>query len=157
MKNILVFIYISFSIILFACSENKKSEIEIIKLDLSKDLILTMATADSTRFVPKSETDTLIKIYSKNNLTVIQKENLTVTSIIKMKDSVKTFVGEYYTNGQLKGKIPLNTSGEMNGDVKYYYEDGRIRGLGHFKSGKKTGIWKKFNEDGELISTETFN
>lgn len=157
MKKIHLFITISLCVLLLACSDNSKSEIEIIKLDLSKDLILAMSTADSTSFVPKSETDTLIKIYSKNNLTIIQKENLTVTSIIKMKDSIKTFVGEYYTNGQLKGKIPLNASGEMDGDVKYFHKDGRVKGFGQFKSGKKTGIWKKFNEDGELISTETYN
>jgi len=157
MKKILVLISISLTVILFACTENTKSEIEIIKLDLSKDLILAMDTADSTRIVAKSETDTLIKIYSKNNLTVIKKENLTVTSIIKMKDSIKTFVGEYYSNGQLKGQIPLNKLGEIDGDVKYFHEDGRIKGLGHFKSGKKSGVWKKFNEDGKLISTETLN
>lgn len=157
MKKILVFITISLSVLLLACAERTKSEIEIIKLDLSKELLLPMSTADSTSFVPKSETDTLIKIYSKNNLTIIQKENFTVTSIIKMKDSIKTFVGEYYSNSQLKGQIPLNKLGEIDGDVKYFHEDGRIKGLGHFKSGKKIGIWKKFNEDGELISTETFN
>jgi hypothetical protein len=157
MKKILVLISISLSVILFACSESSKSEIEVIKLDLSKELLHPMSTADSTSFVTKSETDTLIKIYSKNNLTIIQKENLTVTSIIKMKDSIKTFVGEYYTNGQLKGKIPLNTLGEIDGDVKYFHEDGRVKGLGHFKSGKKAGVWKRFNEDGLLVSEETYN
>lgn len=157
MKSAFFIVIVLLSLILGSCSENTKSEIEIIKLDLSKDLILAMSEADSTRIVPKSESDTLIKIYTKNNLTIIQKENFTVTIIIKMKDSVKTFVGEYYTNGQLKGQIPLNKLGEIDGDVKYFHEDGRIRGLGHFKSGKKTGVWKKFNEDGELISTETFN
>jgi MORN repeat protein len=139
-----------------SCAEKKKSSIEIIKFDPVADLVLPIVAADSVRYVPRVDGDTAICIYNskKHELRIISKSNRGVSSIIKKKNDVRIFVGEYYPNGQLKGKISLNEKGEMDGKVTYYYEDGRIKSSGQFASGKKTGPWEKFDEQGYLISSK---
>ncbi len=69
----------------------------------------------------------------------------------KKKNGVFIFVGEYYSNGQIRGTVPLNSEGNVTGPVVYYYEDGKVSRSGYLKNGIKVGEWKNFDESGKLI------
>ncbi|MCD6066050.1 MAG: hypothetical protein K0S33_876 [Bacteroidetes bacterium] len=154
-KTIKILIFLTSVLVIASCS-HERSEIELIKLDQAKDITSLFSTADSLVSVPQPDGDTSIHIYYKREHTIIHKQGFTVSVIQKFKDGIKTFVGEYYANGQLKGKIMLNEKGEIDGTVTYYYENGRIKTIGQFKSGRKSGDWKIFDENGYLQKIENF-
>jgi antitoxin component YwqK of YwqJK toxin-antitoxin module len=89
-----------------------------------------------------------------------------ITQIIVTKDKKRVLFKEYYTNGQARSNISLDSNGQFNGLAKYYYEDGRIQKEGNYKNGVFSGDWnnydkdgyattiEKYGKEGELISTE---
>ena len=42
-------------------------------------------------------------------------------------------------------------NGEVNGEAKNYYENGKIKEVYSFKNGKKEGIGREYSETGEII------
>lgn len=59
------------------------------------------------------------------------------------------------TTGQILGKLHF-VNGKIDGEVKYYYDDGRVRSKGQFKDGIRWGEWKNFDKDGNLTSTDRY-
>ena len=119
---------------------------------MTKEIVLPIALADSVRYTREADGDTSIYVYKTklNETIIIRKRNLSITALQKRKKDRKVFSAEFYPNSQLKGKVMHNEKGEIEGRVKYYYDDGRIKATGEFKSGKKVGTWEKFSENGYL-------
>lgn len=57
----------------------------------------------------------------------------------------------YYPNGVLQGEV-FYTNGEMNGEIKEYYENGNLRLVGNYKKSLENGEWKFYLEKGNLQS-----
>ena len=58
---------------------------------------------------------------------------------------------EFYPDGEtLKFEVPLK-DGLKNGTYREYYEDGSLKVKGKFKSDKKDGLWKTYNEKDKTI------
>jgi antitoxin component YwqK of YwqJK toxin-antitoxin module len=149
------------SLIIVSCSENKPTR-EIIKIDI--------AWLDSI----KNRSDTSwIKPYRNKEFTTaeyyIDRKDSVVTQL--MKDSsgtirqinisrynnIRLFFGEYYSNGQLKASLPLDSLGKYNGPCKYYYETGQIKSEGTYSHGFLSGEWKNFNPKGKLTSVDKYD
>jgi antitoxin component YwqK of YwqJK toxin-antitoxin module len=60
---------------------------------------------------------------------------------------------EFYANGILKAKIEYD-DGKPNGNAEFYYPDGRKKIEAKFKNGQKSGKWKYFDLDGNVINKE---
>ena len=146
MKKLLIII-----VVFISCNLNNNSKVVAHKLN--KDSLNTVlkgftlinidTTAQSDFYYTynyKSNTDsTLIRILfdSLKN----------ISGINKNKNEVNLFVAEYYTNGQIKGDVPLNKDGEVDGLATYYYEDGRLRRLGYWKRNLQVGEWKEYDKN----------
>lgn len=63
---------------------------------------------------------------------------------------------EYFKNGQKMGEVPKELNGEIDGPVKYYYEDGSLRAEGEYKNDKPHGIWRDYDEQGNITSERHF-
>ena len=74
----------------------------------------------------------------------------------KTKNDKVFFAIEYFPNGQARGKLPEKINGEYNGQVRYYYEYGRVKSEGQFKKGLWSGEWKNYDKDGHLISIDDY-
>ncbi|NME35109.1 MULTISPECIES: toxin-antitoxin system YwqK family antitoxin [Fusobacterium] len=57
----------------------------------------------------------------------------------------------YYPSGALQGEV-FYTNGEMNGEIKEYYENGNLRLVGNYKKSLENGEWKFYLEKGNLQS-----
>jgi hypothetical protein len=55
--------------------------------------------------------------------------------------------------GQIRGKLHF-VNGKIDGEVKYYYDDGRVKSKGQFKNGTWWGEWKNYDKDGNFTSLE---
>ncbi len=71
--------------------------------------------------------------------------------------NIRSFYGQYYSNGQLVAWLPFDSAGQYNGESVYYYEDGKIQSSGTYSHGFKTGKWKNYDPKGTLTGTETFD
>ncbi len=151
-----------FALLFFSCTQQKPSSKEIITVDKNwLDSII-------------NKSDTSWKKPYRNNEYVsaeyyIDKKDSIVTQL--MKDSAKTirqiniakydnvriFFAEYYSNGQLKARLPLDTKGRYNGPGKFFYENGYVRSKGNFNHGFYYGEWKNFDEMGNQISTDKYD
>jgi antitoxin component YwqK of YwqJK toxin-antitoxin module len=60
---------------------------------------------------------------------------------------------EFYDNGTQKAKINYD-EGKADGDAEFYYPDGRKKIEASFKDGLKSGKWKYFDLDGNVMSKE---
>ena len=47
--------------------------------------------------------------------------------------------------------------GLLEGDFKYYWDNGNIRVSGKFKNQRRTGRWKNYNKKGDVIFEERFD
>jgi antitoxin component YwqK of YwqJK toxin-antitoxin module len=72
-------------------------------------------------------------------------------------DQVRLFYAEYFANGQLQAKLPLDSMGKYHGPAIYYYEDGTIKSSGKYEHGFYTGKWENFNRKGKLSYVEECN
>lgn len=61
-----------------------------------------------------------------------------------------------YESGSLNFSYEL-IDGQQNGKFISYYEDGTIKDKGYYKMGVKVGKWKSFSAGGSLISEVSFN
>jgi len=62
----------------------------------------------------------------------------------------------YYKNGQVK-EIGTNVQDQTIGPIKKYYEDGVLASEGTYKYWRiKVGVWKYYNNKGELSRTEDY-
>jgi len=62
----------------------------------------------------------------------------------------------YYEDGTLK-EIGTYVDNRIEGPIRQYHPNGNIKAIGTYKHWKKKiGVWKYYDEDGNLIETETF-
>ena len=135
-----------------SCQQKELSDIE--KIIIDNEFILTQTKGlknDST----KVDENGYKKEYFSNGVTTIEvwrDSSNRITAWIKQVSNIKVEVAEVYPNtGQIRGKVP-HLDGKIEGEVKYYYEDGRIKSKGLFKNSIKEGEWKNYDENGKLIS-----
>lgn len=63
---------------------------------------------------------------------------------------------EYFKNGQKMGEVPKELDGSIDGLVKYFYEDGHVRADGEYKNNEPHGIWRDYDEQGNITSEKLF-
>lgn len=62
----------------------------------------------------------------------------------------------YYESGMIMMERQM-VNDLMEGHAKTYYPSGALKEEGDYLHGNKTGIWKAYNEDGDVVSTESFS
>lgn len=63
---------------------------------------------------------------------------------------------EYFKNGQKMGEVPRELDGTIDSPVKYYYENGNLRADGEYKNDKPHGIWRDYDEQGNITSEKLY-
>jgi antitoxin component YwqK of YwqJK toxin-antitoxin module len=147
--------------VLLSCQPGRLPDKHRITVSLSM-LDSIRKASDSTYKKPYFTRDFATAEYFMN------KKNSTLTQVMKDKDSVmrqviitknklRIFTAQYYANGQLTAKYELDRFGQYDGYSEEFYEDGRVKRSGNYKSGFHTGQWKNYTENGKLSNTETYN
>lgn len=62
----------------------------------------------------------------------------------------------YYETGMIMMERQF-IDNQLEGHAKVYYPSGALKEEGDYHKGEKTGVWKTFNEDGDIISSENFS
>lgn len=149
-------------IFIYSCTSHKVAVKEIIKIDHH--------WLDS--IINKSDT-TWIKPY-RNNYFVkaeyyVDRKDSIVTQVMKDSsdnirqiniakyDNYRLFFAEYYVNGQLMAKLPLDATGKFHGNAKLYYENGMLKSEGQYSHGFHTGEWNNFDNNGRLIFIDKYD
>jgi antitoxin component YwqK of YwqJK toxin-antitoxin module len=145
-----------------ACSEQTISKKEVIHIK-KEWLDSIIHTSDTSWIKPYRNNEFVSAEYFVNKkdsiVTQLMKDSagtIRQVSIAKY-DQVRLFFAEYYANGQLKAKLPLDGLGKNDGAGCYYYENGQIKSEGIFHHGLFAGQWKNYGEKGKLISTDEYD
>lgn len=149
--------------IMVSCHRTTKdqSSIRVIKVPQS---ILDSLAANSDSMFTKVLGGTELYAFDQyigknvNNTAKVIKDtagNVRVITIVR--NNYRSFFQEYYANGQAKASYVLNDQGQFNGPATFYFEDGRIEGIGNFQQGFFSGKWKRYSPDGMLIKEEVYN
>jgi len=94
------------------------------------------------------------KIYFDENWEVTTPENMEYYretykegNLIRIKD--------FYKNGQIQMDATVSDaslgSEVFEGEVKWYFPNGKVETIEHYKNGKSVGIYKTFNQEGKII------
>ncbi len=62
----------------------------------------------------------------------------------------------WYSSGQVKDEVEINTNEDWHGRYVSFYENGRKKEEGRYKDGKKHGTWTKWDENGKVLETLEF-
>jgi len=62
---------------------------------------------------------------------------------------------EYYANGRPMGLTNFDST--ITGDAIYYFDNGLKKSEGRWEHYRMTGIWKNYNDKGEIIKIDTLN
>ncbi|CAN5157344.1 hypothetical protein BH11BAC5_BH11BAC5_18770 [soil metagenome] len=122
--------------------------------------------------IKKSSDTTYIKKYGTNKFAtatyyINSKEAITcqvmkdlsdsIRQIIVTKNNKRIFIAEYYGNGQLTAKLPLDTFGQYHGPATWFYENGYKESDGEYVHGFKKGEWENYNQQGEFIGKNEYD
>jgi antitoxin component YwqK of YwqJK toxin-antitoxin module len=122
--------------------------------------------------IKKSSDTTYIKKYGTNKFAtatyyINSKEAITcqvmkdlsdsIRQIIVTKNNKRIFIAEYYGNGQLMAKLPLDTFGQYHGPATWFYENGYKESNGEYVHGFKKGEWKNYNQQGEFTGKNEYD
>jgi antitoxin component YwqK of YwqJK toxin-antitoxin module len=88
---------------------------------------------------------------------VMKDSSDSIRQIIITKNNIRNFFAEYYANGQLMSKLPLDSFGQYHGPSKYYYQNGFIESEGDYYHGLKKGSWKNYDEHGKPTLTNEYD
>ncbi len=80
-----------------------------------------------------------------------------ITGFVQFRKNIRTAYAEYYANGQLKGKLLLDSQGRFEGPATYYYEDGSVKSEGIYSLGFFSGKWNNYSPGGILASTDAYD
>jgi hypothetical protein len=148
-------------VFVISCRNKMEGPVEVIRIDPSFiDSIRKESDTSYTRSIGAGEFYTAEQLLDREDSTITKILRDTagrVTGMVQYRKGIRTFIGEYYINGQLKGKIPLDDKGQVHGEARYYYEDGRVRSEGAFQHGLYAGTWKLYDARGKLGSTEWYD
>ncbi|MEP7254842.1 MAG: hypothetical protein ABI666_03645 [Ferruginibacter sp.] len=161
MKSLFYFL-IAASILICSCTEQNSNNKVSLKTFNRTWLDSIIKLSDSSYIKPYKRSDFVTAIFYINNkdssICQVMKDSAgIIRQIIIAKKDIRTFLGQYYTNGQLQAELPLDEFGQYHGAAIFYYENGNIKSSGDYVHGLKTGQWKIFNEKGKLVSTDTYN
>lgn len=123
--------------------------------DSIKTISLDPNSLSSTPFWIKGES----LYYGKENKTIRlwYDEQDRISGLVEYRGERLIDSIQFFSNGQRAFTLPLDTlTGLLNGPVRFYHPDGRVRQDGRFEKGIKTGIWREFNEKGKLQTTHEF-
>jgi antitoxin component YwqK of YwqJK toxin-antitoxin module len=157
MKN-LHFTYLATVLFILSCNHPKKPA-----TNLDQDWLNSIIEkSDSSYSKPYYRTDFVMAYYyiNKKDSTLCQmmKDSAgLIRQIIITKKDIRTFFGQYYSNGQLQAELPLDNYGHYHGPATYYYKNGIIQSRGIYKNGLKNGKWDNYDEKGKLISLEEYD
>ncbi|HRO47452.1 hypothetical protein [Agriterribacter sp.] len=113
-----------------------------------------------TRIIGAGEFYSAEQYYSRGDSIVskIMKDTAgNITGFVQFRKNIRTAYAEYYANGQLKGKLLLDSLGRFEGPATYYYEDGSIRSEGVYNLGFFWGKWNNYAPGGALVSTDEYD
>ncbi|GAB2837239.1 toxin-antitoxin system YwqK family antitoxin [Ferruginibacter profundus] len=149
---------IALCLFVFSCTTEKKHATKLEKAWL--DTIIK--NSDSSYTKPYFRTDFVTATYYVNNkdssTCQLMKDSAgIIRQVIIVTKNIRTFFGQYYSNGQLQAWLPLDTFGQYNGDAVYYYSNGTVSGKGSYKHGLKNGLWKNYDDKGNLVSTDEYD
>ena len=68
--------------------------------------------------------------------------------------------GYYRLVNQKTGKVKIlkhYKNGIVHGKLLYYWDNGQIRLIGQYEKMHRTGIWKTYESNGDLILEENYN
>ena len=148
---------------MIGCNNEKvqDSAIETSILDTSKISLYRKASDSSyIRMIGAAEfytSEQLFDVDDSVSTKIMRDSSGRVVSILQFRKGLRIRYEEYYPSGQLKGKLPLNSSGAFEGIAKYYYEDGRVKSHGQYKNGLFAGEWMNYDPNGKYISTEIYD
>lgn len=80
-----------------------------------------------------------------------------ITGFVQFRNNIRAAYAEYYPNGQLKGRLGLDSEGRFEGSATYYYEDGSVKSEGAYEKGFFSGTWKNYSAKGRLTSTDEYD
>lgn len=147
--------------VLLSCQSGRVSDKHRTTVNLSMLDSIRMAS-DSIYTKPYFTRDFANAEYfiNKNDSTlsqIMRDKDSVIRQVIITKNKIRIYAAQYYANGQLTAKYELDEFGEYDGYSEEFYEDGRIKRSGNYKSGFHTGEWNNYNENGRMITTETYN
>jgi antitoxin component YwqK of YwqJK toxin-antitoxin module len=151
-----------FMTIYYSCSQKDKIPKEIIKVNTNwLDSIKQKSDTSWTKLYRNNEFVTA-EYYVDRKDSIVTQLMKDATGLIRQiniakYDNIRLFFAEYYANGQLKARLPLDEAGKYNGLAKYYFEDGNIKSIGLFNHGMYAGEWKNYNEKGKLVSRDQYD
>lgn len=142
------------------CKQETLSDIEIIKID-SNIINKLIEESDSVYYDTirhfEGAKATLYFQKNKNELTKVFHDTLgNIVAILNYRNDSIINGTEYYANGQIMGKLPERKNGRLDGQARYYYDNGRVRSEGFFKNGLWFGEWKNYTKEGKIISIEYY-
>lgn len=113
-----------------------------------------------TRIIGAGEFYSAEQYYSRkdNMVSKIMKDTAgNITGFVQFRNNIRTAYAEYYPNGQLKGRLGLDSGGRFEGSATYYYEDGSVKSEGIYEKGFFSGTWKNYSAKGRLTSTDEYD
>ena len=149
-------------IVNFGCSNIEKSPVEILKLDnqiIAEIINPNNSDSVSIEYPKRNEFWSIEHYFIKpNRVNLVFRDSLNNVVGYYRRINGQNYEGaEYYSNGQIVGKLNYSKPGVFDGEAKYYYEDGRLRSIGNWQGFNQIGIWKNYKESGELESIEEYN
>lgn len=146
---------------IFSCAAKK--ELLPQKIGVNYAWVDSVRQSADTVYVKKYGTTKFANATYYNNqkldiICQIMRDSLdSIRQIIMTKKGQRIFVSEYYANGQLVAKLPLDSFGQYHGPSKYYYQNGFIESEGDYEHGLKKDAWKNYSSAGKLTSTSEYD
>jgi len=63
----------------------------------------------------------------------------------------------YHNNGNIKAEYEIDSSSTLNGIYKVFDTNGKMKIIGEYKKGNKSGIWNYYSENGTIGKTEFYS
>jgi antitoxin component YwqK of YwqJK toxin-antitoxin module len=158
MKHVLIFIAFFF---MLGCNTKMKTMSSV--TGVNYNWLDSIKENSDTSYVKKYGTNKFATatyyINSKAAVTCQVMKDLSdsIRQIIVTKNNKRIFIAEYYGNGQLTAKLPLDTFGQYHGPATWFYENGYKESDGEYVHGFKKGEWKNYNQLGELTGKNEYD
>lgn len=144
------------------CRQAKKPSASVIRVDLHW-LDSVKQKADTVWSKPYRSEDFATADYYVDRkdsiVTQVMKDiNGTIRQIIAAKyDNIRRYVANYYPNGQLMAKLPLDSLGRYHGKAETYYPNGMLKSSGFYEHGFYTGEWLNYDSTGKSWPTDRYD
>ena len=142
-------------------NDAERSPVEVIMVNHARlDAIRSESDTGYTRVIGAAEFNMAEQYVDRGDSTIskIMKDTAgRVIAFVQFRNNIRITYQEYYSNGQLKARLPLNAEGEFDGPSKYYYQDGRVKSEGVYSRGLFTGKWKNYSENGRYTGTDEYD